>query len=260
MAARAYQNYNLWKSLPVPYLLKTGAIYAIVNRDNGKVYIGSALRFNHRLSCHRSELEKKEHGNVYLQKAFLKSPESFYVEVIEELGKEPPQEKVIGREQFWMDFYRSHCRDFGYNISPTAGNCQGIKQRPETLAKLSKARKGRKWTEEQKARFKIARQHVVGGWKWSKESKERQRKRVTGSKRTVSWIENHRKWMRENRQNSKPIIQFTTSGEFVSRFNSISDAERQFGKRSNIHAVCKGKRPVCLGFKWKYELGGDDAK
>jgi hypothetical protein len=42
-------------------------------------------------------------------------------------------------------------------------------------------------------------------------------------------------------------------GVELGRFESITEAERCLGfSTSNIHAVCKGKRPVALGFKWKY--------
>ena len=52
-----------------------------------------------------------------------------------------------------------------------------------------------------------------------------------------------------------PILQMTTDGEFVRKFDSAKEAGLSLGvlKYSCIIAVCKGKQKTAYGYKWRYE-------
>ena len=51
----------------------------------------------------------------------------------------------------------------------------------------------------------------------------------------------------------KPIIQFDKENNFIKRFESITDAEKEIkGSRANIIACMKGKISTAYGYKWKY--------
>lgn len=90
------------------------AVYCIKNEQNGKVYIGSALRVNFRFNQHRSLLRRNKHPNSYLQRAWNKQLEkSFKFSVIEHTT---PTEQLV-REQYWLDKFRSYLRCNGYNLS-----------------------------------------------------------------------------------------------------------------------------------------------
>lgn len=53
---------------------------------------------------------------------------------------------------------------------------------------------------------------------------------------------------------SKPVLQYTLSGEFVKEYPSVSEVERQTGlKHSNICNCCNGKLKTAYGFKWEYK-------
>ncbi len=53
---------------------------------------------------------------------------------------------------------------------------------------------------------------------------------------------------------SKPIIQYTIDGKFISEYKSATEAERQTGiNKSNISKCCLGKRIKAGGFIWKYK-------
>ena len=53
---------------------------------------------------------------------------------------------------------------------------------------------------------------------------------------------------------SKAIIQFDLIGNFISEFDSLSDAGRKFGiNTKNISACCKGRLKSAGGFKWVYK-------
>ena len=52
----------------------------------------------------------------------------------------------------------------------------------------------------------------------------------------------------------KPVIQMTTNGEFVKKWDSISEAARNMNvDKMNIIMVAKNKKKTSAGFKWKYE-------
>lgn len=49
----------------------------------------------------------------------------------------------------------------------------------------------------------------------------------------------------------KKVIQLTLDGEYVSEYESMSEAERQTGiNHRNISMVCSGKRKTAGGYKW----------
>lgn len=52
---------------------------------------------------------------------------------------------------------------------------------------------------------------------------------------------------------SKPVQQFTKSGEFVAEYSSVSEVERQLGfNKPNISQCCLGKQKTAYGFVWRY--------
>ena len=65
------------------YSFKSG-IYKIINKFNGRIYIGSAKRFIERWKSHTSSLRTQKHSNKFLQADFNKCGEDAFVfEVVE---------------------------------------------------------------------------------------------------------------------------------------------------------------------------------
>lgn len=140
--------------------MRTG-IYQILNKINGKSYIGSAVNFIKRYGSHRWQLNNNRHGNIHLQRAFNKyGADAFEFIVLEYCQKE----KLLEREQFWLYYLKP-----SYNVRPIAGNQLGFKHRPESILKMksviytderklnmSKGRKNRKHSEETKVKLKEA--------------------------------------------------------------------------------------------------------
>lgn len=59
---------------------------------------------------------------------------------------------------------------------------------------------------------------------------------------------------------SKPILQYSKTGEFISSHPSISHASRALGlSASNIVQCCKGHLPSIGGFIWRYATEVQDA-
>lgn len=92
--------------------IKSG-IYYIENQINNKKYIGQSNNIKDRWRRHISELNKNKHHNDYLQKSWNKYGENNFVfEIIEYCSIE----NLDDREQYWIDFYNTMDRGFGYNL------------------------------------------------------------------------------------------------------------------------------------------------
>lgn len=77
-------------------------IYGIINLINDKKYIGSSINIRHRFITHKCYLRKNIHSNKHLQSAWNKyGEENFKFELIEECE----EDKLIEREQYWIDYY-----------------------------------------------------------------------------------------------------------------------------------------------------------
>lgn len=126
-------------------------IYQLINRINGKFYIGSASNLKRREWNHFTKLNNKIHDNPKLQAAYNKyGPEAFVFIIAEYCEKD----KLIEREQYWLDCTKA-C-EIGYNILKIAGSSIGYKHSEEFKRKRSEAYKGRKITEEQKIKTSLA--------------------------------------------------------------------------------------------------------
>jgi group I intron endonuclease len=104
-------------------------IYQILNKVNGKFYIGSAKNFNNRRLNHLSELRRNTHHSPYLQHSWNKYEEqSFEFIIIEELKEE---DNLLVREQFYLDTLTPE-----YNVCKVAGSLEGQVKSPETILKM----------------------------------------------------------------------------------------------------------------------------
>ena len=91
--------------------MKSG-IYAIYNKEDGKIYIGQSVYVNRRISDHKRLLNKGLHKNEYLQRSYTKRPEQFEFKVLELCEKQELDDK----EKYWISFFESDKRSNGYNI------------------------------------------------------------------------------------------------------------------------------------------------
>jgi len=122
--------------------MKSG-IYTIENIINGKIYIGSAVDIEKRLYEHKWALDKNNHCNIHLQRAWNKNGESMFLfEKYFNCGKKD----LIFHEQLTIDaLIIRYGRENIYNLCLTAGSTLGRKHSDETKKKIGFASKGR-WT------------------------------------------------------------------------------------------------------------------
>lgn len=117
-------------------------VYAITNKANGKMYVGSARNIEVRWHAHRNMLRAGKHHSFYLQRAWNKYGEDgFILQVLERVEKDGD---LRAAEQRWLDFLGSSSGgDSGYNVHPVAagGQLPGWTPPPESLAKQRDGRR-----------------------------------------------------------------------------------------------------------------------
>ncbi len=144
-------------------------VYAIINRHNGKLYIGSSIDIENRWNDHLSLLRRGKHNNYYLQSIYNgHGKEGLEFKIIEECKEDCLRQ----REQYWIYRYNSTNFQCGYNISldttaPMRGRELSDKQK-EAIGKQKKKQAEEGLTEEHKKHLSISHlkySHLVNDWK-----------------------------------------------------------------------------------------------
>jgi hypothetical protein len=116
-------------------------IYAIVHKISKKAYIGSAINVEKRWSEHKHDLNLNDHDNDYLQKAWNKyGADAFECILLEEVSD---LSKLVSREQYWIDKFKTYEDWNGYNIRKVAESNFGLKHTSETRKKMCIAQQER---------------------------------------------------------------------------------------------------------------------
>jgi group I intron endonuclease len=153
---------------------KVSGIYCWLNTANGKRYVGQSVDIRNRRSCHLYGLSSGKSHCVHLQSAWTKyGKDSFKFQVCEEVGVDLLDE----RERFWISYYQSSDRRFGYN-SEGGGNAGKVRS-AETRAKMSAKMKGKVIPQEMRDRIS----KTLSGRTIPRDVVERMAKARTGLKR-----------------------------------------------------------------------------
>lgn len=115
-------------------------IYAIVNKVDGKRYIGSSADINDRWRRHVGLLNAGKHHSPHLQHAWTKYGANNFDFVILYTCS---CDDLIYHEQRYLDSYKPE-----YNVSPTAGRTAGVIRSTEYIAKQKQSQKGKVLSEE----------------------------------------------------------------------------------------------------------------
>ena len=104
---------------------RDSGIYQIRCSANGRAYVGSAKCFELRWRQHRVSLERNKHHSIHLQRSWNKyGPTAFSFVIVETIAE---LERLVAREQYWIDALQSANQKYGFNRSPTAGSQLGLK-------------------------------------------------------------------------------------------------------------------------------------
>ncbi len=141
--------------------LNRSGIYEIVNVVNGKRYIGSSINLKNRKMYHWKALRNNDRKRACpkLLNAWNKYGESKFVfNVIEYVDD---KNKLINREQYWLDYYKTYERGVGYNVAPIAGSCYGCHHSQEAISKIREKAIGNTRSRGEKNHFSILTQSRV---------------------------------------------------------------------------------------------------
>lgn len=202
---------------------KIGYIYKIVNNINNKVYVGKTSRtIEIRWQEHRKNFYKLQ-DNMVIHKAMFKyGPEAFNIKEIESCDDEIIDE----REKYWIEYYNSYKN--GYNS--TLGGEGAIQVNYKDVLVL--------WEE------RLTLQQI---------SEKIEVDRHTISKILKIYNVSEKEIFR--RGIGRPIIQYDLKGNFLNRYDSITDAANSL-KKENISAIrncCMRRIKSAYNFLWKFE-------
>jgi group I intron endonuclease len=150
--------------------MKSG-VYKITNLKNGKFYIGSSKDIEFRWSEHKKHLNGNYHINKKLQNAWnFYGKENFEFTIIELIN----DFNLLVKEQFYLDMFKPHMKEIGYNINPSAYGGDTITNNPN---------------KEQIIKNMTVANNVghMHGKKHSEEAKEKQKERAVG-RYTLEWF------------------------------------------------------------------------
>ena len=121
---------------------KICGIYKIINKIDGKVYIGQSIDILRRWYEHLWAAGQQRYSNLLLYKAFAKyGVENFSFDIVERCD----ESKLLEREIYYIDKYRSYvgfddCN--GYNMTLGGDGNRGAERTPEWKLHISEGNKG----------------------------------------------------------------------------------------------------------------------
>lgn len=211
--------------------MKSNEVYKITNKITGKIYIGitnqgSGARYRH----HWYESRIGEPSPIHRSMAKY-GEDNFTLEIID-FAK--TYEELKEKEKFWIKKFNSTDRNIGYNLTEGGDGTFGRTHSEETKEKIRQKALGRKISEETKKKMSEAR---IG--KCSDKQREHLKKISIQAK-------------------AIPVLQFSKTGEFIAKYESVSDAARQTGINSDtierqLKKPLKNPNDRRVKFIWKKE-------
>jgi len=202
-----------------------GAIYSILNKENGKIYVGQSVKPNKRLSQHRSQLRGEYHPNHHLQNAFNKyGEEAFEFNVLEYCD----DDKLNDNEIWWINYFDSMNQSKGYNLQTGGDSNYSF---PDEIKEKIKSN----------TPIKREKDHPMYGRKHSDESIQRMKE---SHRKNPSWLGRH------HTEESKRKISEARKG--------MKFTEEHKRNISLNHADQSGENNGCWGTSVIEEYGGLD--
>lgn len=219
----------------------TNVIYLFKNKINGKVYVGqTTVQLRNRVQQHitTSHTWTKTHKSP-LHKAINKyGISNFDLQIIERCRC---QQELDERERYWIAYFNSTNRKYGYNID--SGGKKGKKTKPLSTKhkqKLLECNLGKKHNDRTKQL--ISNSHKL---RWN--DKEFYDKHIENFKNIIGW-------------NKKIVYQYDLMGNFIKQWESVSEVSIILygnNKASLGRNICLNINKNKLGFKkngsiWSY--------
>lgn len=248
----------------------TIGIYSINNLINGKRYIGKSKKIENRIWAHFNLLKKDEPSRAVNRHLFAAAKkyglENFSWEILESF-EELNENLLADREVFWMEFYNTTEREFGYNLvkdssSRTIVHPETIAIFKETMLGDGNPNFGNFWSDEQKASMsQIAIQRHADGFygdEWKAKISEASKE---------MWKDDERKArMAKNVSIATSKYRFyqydKKTMELVRVWESMNEILTEHPDYHNIaiYSVANGHKKSYRGFVWRAEDKSDEVK
>lgn len=216
-------------------------IYRIVNKVNGKCYVGQSVNVEGRLSNHLKWLSSGSHGNKHLQSAYNKyGADNFITEVLEECSKSD----LNAREKYWISYYDSF--NSGYNLTTGGEYAGGFIHSQLTKDKISEALR----KNNPMKRYEVVKKSNIDRV-WSDESRDKLRK----SQMDRVWIT---KGDRLKRVKSSDVDSYTDDGWIIG-IHTVrkSRTSGEYRPGNNFKSANKGRVSITKDGVSKYVSQSD---
>lgn len=261
-------------------------VYQIYNTLNGKMYIGSSVDLPKRKRDHLRELKNNMHTNGRIQNSFNKYGINNFVFSILEFVNE--RNRLIEREQYWIDKKDSSNRNIGFNINRLAtgggnygkdnGN-YGMRGIKNSLSKriaqidLETREVVKVWNSSMDIKRALgfhngnickmcilAKEEMVlrfsNGYYWCYKEDVVNLHNMSIYTHRVRPLKTRRDYSDiegDKNPRARRVIQLTLDGDYVATFNTVKSAAESIGtKAGNIYSHLSNNRKNCGGYKWRY--------
>lgn len=171
-----------------------GVVYRILNKVNGKMYIGQSINFSRRKYEHTYDLKMNKHTNPCLQEDYNKyGKQNFIYEILEDNISDID---LLYKETYWMNYYGGIESSEIYNEQDIVSHneeynskIRGFIHNEETRKKMSKSHQGHLHTLEEKQKIAEAN---IGKRKYSKKFIDLLRKEYLDLKSYIKVNELHK--------------------------------------------------------------------
>jgi group I intron endonuclease len=202
-------------------------LYKIINKINGKFYIGSSDNIKRRFNRHLYDLKKNKHDNIHLQNAWNKyGKENFEFQFLRQVSSL----SLLFEEQKELNIWVGKEECYNIRKDATCPVAVGEHRSDEIKQKISLAQKGKpKWTLEQRKQMSLDRK----GRKHTKETI----KKFFGRKHSVE-TRHKIKIYQQNRPKKIPLTEYET---IKSLYLSGDINKRQLAFKYNVSPTLMGR-------------------
>lgn len=129
-------------------------IYKILNKINGKIYIGSAVNLYKRWIKHKRYAKGNYHHSQAFQRAWNKYGEANFEFLILEIIED--KTKLAEREQIYLDWFTPYNPNIGYNICKIGKSHVGLKRSEQARENMRQGQLGSIQTFEHRENIGIS--------------------------------------------------------------------------------------------------------